>query len=85
MLLIDAKGLDDRRRAVAGPLRPLFESLTAELEPVLARELYVPREKALLSRAGGRCERDGTNLEFDPFSSDAHRCPVCGSVPIAAQ
>jgi hypothetical protein len=80
MLLIDEKRLDERRKAVQGPLAPLFASLSAELEPLLGRELHIPKAKALLSRAGGRCERDSVNLEFDPFSPDAHRCPVCGTV-----
>jgi hypothetical protein len=52
--------------------------LLAELEPVMSRELYIPREKALLSREGGRCPHDGTTLAFDPFSPHRHRCPVCG-------
>ena len=40
----------------------------------------MPKEKALLSRAGGRCETDGTQLEFDPYAPDEHRCPTCGRV-----
>lgn len=61
-------------------MRPLYESLVTDLDPWLSRDLYVPASKALLSRAGGRCERDGAVLEFDPASPDAHRCPACGSV-----
>jgi hypothetical protein len=38
----------------------------------------VPREKARLSRSGGRCPDDATLLEFDPFSPRNHRCPKCG-------
>jgi hypothetical protein len=79
-VLLDADALDSRRAAAAGPLRPLAESLAADLEPVLSRELFVPREKARLTRRGGRCETDGTLLEFDPFSPRAHRCPKCGAV-----
>ena len=45
-------------------------------EPLLTRELYFPADKALLSREGGRCARDGTLLEFDPFKPHEHRCPV---------
>jgi hypothetical protein len=33
----------------------------------------------LLSRAGGRCERDGVALAFDPESPRRHRCPRCGA------
>src|SRR5690349_15963528 len=79
MLLLDDGRATARRAAVRGPLAPLLQSLTAELEPALGRELYIPRQKALLSRAGGRCERDGTVLDFDPFSPKSHRCPSCGT------
>ncbi len=79
-VLIDRGGLDRRRRAAAGPLKPLAESLASDLDALLARDLYFPPEKALLSRAGGRCEVDGTMLEFDPFSRHEHRCPRCGRV-----
>lgn len=81
LLLLDAK-IDERRRAVGagGPLAPLYESLASELEPLVGREPFVPDAKALLSRAGGRCERDGATLDFDPASPHAHRCPVCGTV-----
>ena len=82
MLLLDETRLDARREAVAhgGPLAALADSIAADLEFVMARDLYVPREKALLSRAGGRCEDDGAQLEFDPYSPDEHRCPACGRV-----
>ena len=66
MLLLHDDHLDARRAAAAGPLAGLADSLARDLEPLRARALYVPVEKALLSRAGGRCERDGTMLEFDP-------------------
>jgi hypothetical protein len=78
MLLLPERLLDARRVAAAGPLKALADSLAAELEPLLARKLYVPTEKALLSRIGGRCERDNTVLNFDPFSPRKHKCPACG-------
>ncbi len=37
----------------------------------------MPREKALLSRPGGRCAIDGTYLRFDPYDP-RHVCPLCG-------
>jgi hypothetical protein len=80
MLLLDEAHIDARRRAVTGPLAPLFQALCAELEPVLTRPLFIPKDKALLSRAGGRCAQDGVSLEFDPFSPTSHRCPACGAV-----
>ncbi|HVZ76860.1 MAG TPA: heparinase II/III family protein [Gemmatimonadaceae bacterium] len=79
-LLLDAAGLAARRATCAGALKPLADSLAADLEPVLAADIHVPTEKALLSRAGGRCARDGATLTFDPWSPRAHRCPSCGAV-----
>jgi len=79
-LLIDAAGIDERRGIAAGALAPLAESLRADLDRLLRDGFEVPHEKALLSRDGGRCERDGTLLRFDPFSPRAHTCPRCGAV-----
>lgn len=81
LLLHDAK-LDERRRAVGkgGALAPLYESLASELEPLVGRAPLIPEAKALLSRAGGRCEVDGATLDFDPSSPHRHRCPTCGTV-----
>jgi hypothetical protein len=53
--------------------------LVADLEPWLARDVYFPAEKALLSREGGRCARDGSYLDFDPFRPHEHRCALCGA------
>ncbi|MDQ3949872.1 MAG: heparinase II/III-family protein [Gemmatimonadota bacterium] len=69
-----------RRAAAAGPLAPLADSLTQELAPLLATDVYFPRDKALLSREGGRCAVDGSLLEFHPFNPHEHRCGVCGRV-----
>jgi len=79
-VLVHARDLEARGQAASGPLRALADSLARDLEPVLARELFVPREKARMTRRGGRCEVDGTMLEFDPFSPRSHRCPRCGRV-----
>src|SRR3954468_12688492 len=66
------------RRAVAGgPLADLAQGLRAELQPLLDGGVVVPDGKAMLSRAGGRCEADGTLLDYDPFST-THRCARCG-------
>ncbi len=82
MLLLEHTRLDERRAAAApgGPLAALADSIAGDLSVVMSHELYVPREKALLSRAGGRCEDDGTQLDFDPYSPHEHRCPKCGRV-----
>ena len=80
MLLIDPGWLDARRAIASGPLVALRDSLRDELQPVIENPPEVPVAKALLSRAGGRCEYDGALLEFDPRSPLAHRCPRCGRV-----
>src|SRR5690242_3080854 len=79
-LLLDDEALVAREQASRRALSPLAQALAAELALVESHDLYVPREKALLSRAGGRCERDGSTLEFDPFSPHRHRCPTCGTI-----
>jgi hypothetical protein len=76
-LLVDARTLGERRAVARGPLGGLARSLRAELEPVLAGAWSIPAGKALLSRTGGRCPRDGTLLAFDPYDAH-HRCPRCG-------
>lgn len=82
MLLLGEHALAERATVARGELGALARGLAAELEAVETRELYVPKEKALLSRAGGRCERDGSILEFDPFAPHRHRCPVCGTMHV---
>jgi Heparinase II/III-like protein len=77
-LLLAPELWDARRAAAEAPLAPLADSLAAELEPLLAADVYIPREKAVLSREGGRCAVDGSLLEFDPFERREHRCAVCG-------
>src|SRR5690348_3076873 len=79
-LLLDDANFARRIAMANGPLASLTASLTADLEPLLGRDVYFPREKALLSRAGGRCPDDGELLAFDPFSPHDHRCPRCGRV-----
>jgi hypothetical protein len=76
-LLLDTGALHARRAIAGGPLAPLAGGLRAELAPVLAGAIQIPREKALLSRAGGRCPNDGTFLRFDPLDP-RHVCPTCG-------
>ncbi|MBC8089181.1 MAG: heparinase II/III family protein [Phycisphaerae bacterium] len=68
-----------RRRDVAsGELLPLASALRAELQPLIAGRLVIPDGKARLTRIGGRCELDGTMLDFDPYAPHEHRCRQCG-------
>jgi hypothetical protein len=69
-----------RRADVAGPLAPLAESLAHDLELLIGADVYIPREKAVLSREGGRCAVDGSLLDFDPLTPHEHRCGSCGRV-----
>ena len=78
MLTLDE--LNDRRELIdaSDDLSALRTHLATRAEPLLARMPTVPVVKALLSRDGGVCPDDGSQLEFDPWSPDAHRCPRCG-------
>lgn len=80
MTLVSRDRIEERRALVApgAPLAGLCDSLMGELEPLLGRDPFIPAQKALLSREGGRCAADGAQLEFDPFSPERHRCPSCG-------
>ena len=77
LLLVPAR-MKDRRRIAKGPLAPLAESLASDLAPLLMDGFDLPREKAMMSRAGGRCAADGSLLDFDPFNPRLHRCARCG-------
>src|SRR5450759_1221687 len=76
-LIVTAVELDARRAVARGELAPLAEGLRRELTPLLESPPEVPREKALLSRTGGRCTIDGALLHFDPYDP-RHICPACG-------
>ena len=72
---------EERAAIVRGPLSPLTASLAADLHRLLPDEdVFVPVEKARMTRQGGRCARDGAFLEFDPRSPRKHRCPLCGTI-----
>ena len=81
-LLLADDALAARVEVAHNELASLAQGLASELHPLTERELYIPKEKALLSRVGGRCEHDGSMLEFDPFSPHRHRCPTCGAMHI---
>ncbi len=70
-----------RRETTAGSsLAPAIQGLADELEPLLHSALPIPRQKARLTRVGGRCPAHGILLEFDPWSPHAHRCERCARV-----
>lgn len=70
--------LPARARALDPSWRGLAHGLRAELEPLFTRGFPVPAHKAMLTRIGGRCPRDGTALRFDPWLPHDHTCPQCG-------
>ena len=76
-LLLPRARIRERRAAARGAFAPLANSLASDLAPLLMDGFELPREKAMLSRAGGRCADDGTPLEFDPFNPRVHRCGRC--------
>ncbi|QJR34766.1 heparinase II/III domain-containing protein [Gemmatimonas groenlandica] len=71
--------LDARRLVTAegSSLAPTLSGLARELEPLMQRELPIPRRKARLTRVGGRCPVHGGLLEFDPWVPLAHYCERC--------
>ncbi|MFL5562908.1 MAG: heparinase II/III family protein [Gemmatimonadaceae bacterium] len=79
MLVVTADELTERRRVASGALAPRADSLAADLERLVMTPPEIPRDKARLTRAGGRCPNDGAQLDYDPWSPHAHRCPRCGA------
>jgi Heparinase II/III-like protein len=69
-----------RREIIAGStdLASALERLARRTAPVLARLPEIPSSKALLTADGGVCPDDRVTLEFDPWSTSAHRCSRCG-------
>ncbi len=65
-------------RVAPAPLGPLADSLAADLNAVLGRDLPLPRQKARLTRIGGRCPVHGTLLDFSPWAPNSHNCRRCG-------
>ncbi|HET7039563.1 MAG TPA: heparinase II/III family protein, partial [Gemmatimonadales bacterium] len=63
---------------------PTLRRLAARLERLcgglLDGPVYLPAAKALLSRDGGVCPRDGARLAFHPYEPERHRCERCGGV-----
>lgn len=77
--MVTAETLTARRDQIAdsADLRALAAHITRRNARVLHELPPIPEVKALLSVDGGRCPADGATLRFDPWSPDAHTCPVC--------
>ncbi|MDQ2929226.1 MAG: heparinase II/III-family protein [Gemmatimonadota bacterium] len=85
IILLNSSDLEARKRFAAGALRPLSDSLRADMDRVLREAPAISGQKAMLTREGGRCPLDGVPLEFDPYSPHAHRCPLCGVIQTRAR
>lgn len=79
-ILLNSSDLEARKRIAGGSLRPLADSLRADMDRVLREAPAISGQKAMLTRDGGRCPHDGATLDFDPYSPHAHRCPICGEI-----
>jgi len=79
MILGGPELLLERRAGIerSADLRALADRMGSLLAPLIERPLWLPSEKAMLSRDGGVCPTDGARLVFDPWSPHAHRCPAC--------
>ncbi len=82
MPLVTPEELGARRSQVAqsSVLTRLADRLGTLARPVDRGDVYLPDQKALLSRDGGVCARDGSRLVFDPLRPNHHRCPRCNLV-----
>jgi hypothetical protein len=80
--MVTAEQLEERKALIAASpdLAALLNRLVQRAQPVIARMPPVPQVKALLSREGGFCPKDGGSLIFDPWSPSEHRCGGCGGV-----
>ncbi|MES2178121.1 MAG: heparinase II/III family protein [Gemmatimonadota bacterium] len=76
-LLLTGAEFSTRRGVAMTAFAPLVDGLREELAPLIDALPEVPREKALLSRTGGRCTLDGSLLVFDPHDP-RHFCALCG-------
>lgn len=81
--------LAHRQREVlaSATLGAIADALSAELEPLASAHLdeRIPRQKARLTRIGGRCPVHGTYLEFDPWTPHEHRCIACDTSYVAPE
>lgn len=81
-VLLSVDELAERQRLIAKSpeLAAIAAHLRSDVGRVLDHPLYVPEQKALLSRWGASCRDDEAPLAFDPFSPDEQRCTKCGRI-----
>ncbi len=79
--MVTAEELAQREALIdASPsLSELRANLRQQASVTLQRGIVIPSDKALLSRNGALCPRDGAVLGFDPWAPGWHRCPACGT------
>jgi hypothetical protein len=79
--LVTVDELDAIRQRVneSTDLTALEQAISARSQRIIAEMPVVPSEKALLSRDGGTCPRDGATLDFDPWTPAPVACPECGA------
>jgi hypothetical protein len=82
--VVTVESLAGRREVIAASpdLSALLARQLQQAQAVLRRQPSIPAAKALLSRDGGVCPIDGSQLRFDPWNPTAHTCPRCGTVQL---
>ncbi len=78
-LLLAPAEWEARPRLLDHDLVALAGNLAATVDRLALDGVKIPRDKALLSREGGRCAKDGTYLVYDPREPHRHRCGSCGA------
>lgn len=78
-LLLAPAEWEARSGQLDGGLGALADNLAVTVDRLAAEGVEIPRDKALLSRDGGRCAGDGTYLVYDPWEPHRHRCGACGA------
>ena len=79
--MVTAEDLAQRDALIeaSSDLSALRTSLHERSAAVLQRGIAIPKDKALLSRNGAACPRDGASLQFDPWAPNWFRCSACGT------
>ena len=77
--MVTADELEARAAIIVGSaeLEALLDGMQHRAARTIREMPHVPEVKALLSQDGGVCPDDGSQLIFDPWQPQAHRCPRC--------